>query len=280
MTPPMLLPMTNYTNYLEAYMNDPMVRELCNTKGIYVTFNATAAMVTMYMNDQVHDSSYYQEFSELCSCLTEADDLVIFTDNGGGFVSGAQFITRILDNTHAYTYCIVTDMAASAATIIALHVDELIMNEFSFFMIHAISFGSGGKLNEVQAHTEFSIKQSKKYIEATYANFLTPEEIADVIKGTDIYLDADEVTERFEYIKLLRADEDDERYVEEVSNTIDNLYEQIKQLELTILPKTKFKTKPKPPMEPKEPVAKPVKPKAKPKEPTEPKVTTKSTRNT
>jgi len=238
-------PMNNIPNLLEAYRSDPMIRERCNEKGLYLNFQESSVGVTLYMTDEVHDSSYYHEFSEVCASLTADDSLVIFIDNGGGYLSGAQFITRIIENSLAYTYAIVTDMAASAATIIALSVDELIMNPHSYFMIHAISFGSGGKLNEVQAHSEFTIKQSKIYLEVIYKDFLTEEEIIDVIKGTDIYLTAEEVTERFQNIQNKREAEFREAETEHIKDHIEQLKESLKQLEARLPEEPKLKSKAK-----------------------------------
>lgn len=240
----MMNTITDAINMLEAYRNDPMIRERCNEKGLYLNFQEASVGVTLYMTDEVHDSSYYHEFSEICASLTSEDQLIIFIDNGGGYLSGAQFITRIIENSMAYTYAIVTDMAASAATIIALSVDELIMNPHSYFMIHAISFGSGGKLNEIKAHTEFTIKQSKIYLEAIYKDFLTDDEISEVIKGTDIYLTADEVMERFQNIQDKREAVFKEAEAEHIKDHIESLKNSLKQLEAR-LPEEKPLVKPK-----------------------------------
>lgn len=232
-------------NLLEAYRIDPMVREKCQEKGIYANFNEGSVVLTMYLTDQIEDSSYYHEFSELCAPLTPDDTIVLFIDSPGGYLSGAQLITRTIANCPAYCVGIVTDMAASAATIISLACDELRMEPFSYFMIHSVSFGSGGKLHEVQASTEFTIKQSKAFIEATYKDFLTAEEIVDVIRGTDLYLTADEVTERFERIQERRMKTHLEYEQEHIKEHIEGLKNQLKQLEARVKPEEKPKPKPK-----------------------------------
>jgi ATP-dependent protease ClpP protease subunit len=216
----MMNTITDAINMLEAYRNDPMIRERCNEKGLYLNFQEASVGVTLYMTDEVHDSSYYHEFSEICASLTSEDQLIIFIDNGGGYLSGAQFITRIIENSMAYTYAIVTDMAASAATIIALSVDELIMNPHSYFMIHAI------------------------YLEAIYKDFLTDDEISEVIKGTDIYLTADEVMERFQNIQDKREAVFKEAEAEHIKDHIESLKNSLKQLEAR-LPEEKPLVKPK-----------------------------------
>lgn len=228
-------------NLLEAYRVDPMIRERCNEKGLYVNFNEQDVTLTMYLTDQIEDSSQYHEFSEMTAALTPDDTIVLFVDSPGGYLSGAQLITRALKNCPAYSIAIVTDMAASAATIISLACDELRMEPFSYFMCHAVSFGAGGKLHEVQANTEFTLKQSKKFLEETYKDFLTDEEILDLIKGTDIYLTAEETMSRFENIQERRAMASLEQQQEHIKEHINNLKSQLSQMESMVKPEDKPK---------------------------------------
>lgn len=228
-------------NLLEAYRVDPVVRERCNEKSLYVNFNEQDVTLTMYLTDQIEDSPQYHEFSEMAATLTPEDTVVLFIDSPGGYLSGAQLITRTLNNCPAYSIGIVTDMAASAATIISLACDEIRMEPFSYFMIHAVSFGAGGKLHEIQANVEFTIKQSKKFLEATYKDFLTDDEIVDVIKGTDIYLTADEVMERFERIQERRTMASLEQQQEHIKEHIQGLEAQLNQMKSMVKPEDKPK---------------------------------------
>lgn len=234
-------------NLLEAYRIDPMVRERCQEKGIYANFNEGGVVLTMYLTDQIEDSSYYHEFSELCAPLTPDDTIVLFIDSPGGYLSGAQLITRTIVNCTAYCVGIVTDMAASAATIISLACDELRMEPHSSFMIHAPSWGEyPKKLHELQSSAEFSLKQSKAYMEDIYKDFLTPTEITKVIEGTDLYLTADEVMERFERIQERRMKTHLEYEQEHIKEHIEGLKNQLKQLEARVKPEEKPKPKAKP----------------------------------
>lgn len=240
-------PMTDAPTITEAYRSDPMIRERLNEKGLYINFGEEVTL-TMYLTKHIEDSDYYQEFSEICATLKPDDTIVLMIDSPGGYLSGAQMISRAMANCPAYSVAIVIDMAASAATIIALQCDELRMEPFSHFMLHSVSFGSGGKLNEVQAHTEFSIKQSKHYLETVYMDFLTPEEITDVIRGTDIYLTADETMDRFQNIQERRMAEHLKYEQDHIKAHMEGLKTQLHQLQARLPeePKVKPKAKPKP----------------------------------
>ena len=233
-------------NLLEGYRTDPSLRDRCNEKGIYVNFNEGSAVLTMYLTTQIEDSAYYHEFSELCAALTPDDTLVLFIDNGGGYLSGAQLITRTLANCQAYTVGIVTGVAASAATIVALACDELRMEPYSRFMIHAPTWGEyPKKMHELQASAEFEIPYTKQYIASVYTDFLTEDEIAYVINGGDKYYTAEETTERFTRIQERRMKEHLEHEQEYIKDHIDGLKHQLKQLEARVQPEVKPKPRAK-----------------------------------
>lgn len=240
------IPYTETPNLLEAYRMDHTIRDRCQEKGIYVNFTEEGIILTMYLTSGIEDSSYYHEFSELCAAMNHNDTTVIFGDSGGGYLSGAQLITRTLNNCQAYSICIITSLAASAMTIIALACDELRMEPHSHFMIHAPSWGEyPKKMHELKASAEFSLRQQEDFISDIYRDFLTPEEIVDVIKGGDVYLTADDTTARFERIKERRMKQQLEYEQEHIKEHIENLKNQLGQLEARVKPQEKPKTRAK-----------------------------------
>jgi ATP-dependent protease ClpP protease subunit len=232
------------TNLLEAYKSDDSIRDRMNKQGIYVTFADNTSM-SFYLTSEVEDASAYHDFVELSVLLQDDDNLNVLIDSPGGYLSGANMIITGLNSTKARTTAIVTDMAASAATIIALACDELVMTEYSHFMIHAVAFGSGGKLHEVASHTEFTIKKSRDLITNVYKDFLTPEEIQQVIDGKDIYLDEDDTMLRWEMVLEARNATIAEREAEHIKEHIEMLKANLAMLEGK-LPKEKPKSKAKP----------------------------------
>ena len=244
MTP--LNPMHDTPNLLEAYRSDPLIRSECNEKGLYVNFNDEDITVTMYLTDYIEQSSHYHEFSEICGALTADDTIVIFADNGGGYLSGAQMFARTLANCAAYSLCIGVDTLASAMTIIALQCDELRMEPHSSFMIHSPTWGEyPKKLHEFESSMEFSLKQTKYYMREVYKDFLTPEEIEHVISGGDLYYTADETMERFNNIQERRLAEHVGYEQENTKAYIEGLQRKLAELEDSLIPEVKPKVKPK-----------------------------------
>ena len=228
-------------NLLEAYRIDPMIREKCNDKGLYANFGEGVTL-TLYLTEGIEDSSQYHEFSETAAALTPEDTIVLMINNGGGYLSGAQMISRVLMNCPAYSIGIVVDMAASAATIVALQVDELVMEPFSYFMIHAPTWGEyPKKMHELQASAEFAIPHTKSYIASVYKDFLTDDEITHVINGGDKYLTAEEVMERFANIQERRTMASLEQQQEHIKEHIQGLEAQLNQMKSMVKPEDKPK---------------------------------------
>lgn len=219
----------NY-NLLVAYQNDPVVRERLNAKGIYVNFDDNVS-VTYYLTDEIHDSPEYHDFVEIAMVLESSDSIILMVDNGGGYVSGAQMLITAINNTEASTTAVITNIAASAATIISLACDDIVMMEHSYFMVHAVSFGSVGKLHEIAAHTEFAIERSKVFIQSVYEHFLTPEEIEAVIAGKDMYFSAEETMIRWGYVQDAREAKIKEFETERIKEHIEHLEANLKMLQ-------------------------------------------------
>jgi ATP-dependent protease ClpP protease subunit len=86
---------------------------------------------------------------------------------------------------------------------ITLACDQINVRPHSSFMIHYYSGMLGGKGSDMQQQQTHMDKSVKLLYNDIYKNFLTPREITKVINGTDVWLLADEVTERWN--KVLEA---------------------------------------------------------------------------
>ena len=120
----------------------------------------------------------------------------------GGRLDSATMIIDAIAASDAYVIGVLSGNVSSAGTMIALACDELECSSYLEFMIHYFSGGTGGKGNEIKAHSNFIDKHMPMIFKKMYAGFLTNKEIEDMIEGKDIWLNGDEVLERFEAAKL------------------------------------------------------------------------------
>ena len=70
------------------------------------------------------------------------------------------------------------------------------VEDYTHFMIHNYSTGAQGKGHEVLDYITFNDRDLKVTFKDIYSGFLSEEEIVDVIKGKDLWLNATEVRER------------------------------------------------------------------------------------
>ena len=145
------------------------------------------------------------EYSELCHLLRNANSkevIRIHINTPGGRLDSATMIIDAIAESDAYIIGVLSGSVASAGTMIALACDELECSSYLEFMIHYFSGGTGGKGNEIKAHSNFIDKHMPMVFKKMYAGFLSDKEIEDMIEGKDVWLNGDEVLERFEAAKL------------------------------------------------------------------------------
>lgn len=154
--------------------------------------------ITVPLDEIVNKPSYYRHVAEKISGLSKGDLVKFKINSPGGSMYGMFSILSSLEETEASSMAILEGEVASAASIIALNCDTVIVASNATMMIHNISFGSNGKMSDVQRHVEFTKRQSERLIDSTYEGFLSLEEIKDVHKGLEFWMDADEILVRLE----------------------------------------------------------------------------------
>jgi ATP-dependent protease ClpP protease subunit len=161
----------------------------------------TGTTTEAYLSDGIGEPGYY---NELCHILRKAEShetVVIYLNSPGGIIDAAFMIIDAITCSKAHVVAHLTGMVASAATMIALTCDEIIVSKHLSFMIHNYSGGMQGKGHEMKARQEFADKSLEKAFTSFYGGFLTKDEIKEVIDGKDLWMDEDEVLERWGNMK-------------------------------------------------------------------------------
>lgn len=134
------------------------------------------------------------------------------SSNPGGDYSGILAWKSALEGTEAHTVAILEGDLASAATIIPLFFDEIIVQDFTTFMVHSANLGIGrGTACNVERNAAFQAKQVQRFIREVYRGFLDDTEIQKVLDGVELYMDDEEIRERLAARdELLAAEEAEE----------------------------------------------------------------------
>ena len=154
--------------------------------------------VRVYLDEEIKAPKYYRTLLQAAESLSEGDVLHIIVNSYGGHLDGALAIIQAMKNTEAHVQVAIDGAAASAAGLIALASPNLLISEYATMMIHAASFGSFGKQGDVLSHAGFVDRRIKAIMQDVYRDFLSEDELKDVLMGREIWLDADEIVERLQ----------------------------------------------------------------------------------
>lgn len=142
-----------------------------------------------------------EDYLDLCNILRSAtaqDEVIIRINSGGGSVDTGNMIINAINESEANVIGFIESACGSMATYIFLACHTWGVSEAAEFFCHTCSYGNFGKEHEAFAQAEFIRKQQHKMMRKRYASYLTEDEINRVIKGEDLFFDADEIMERLE----------------------------------------------------------------------------------
>jgi ATP-dependent protease ClpP protease subunit len=151
----------------------------------------------LWLIDEIGEPKQYLKWYDILQSATE-DDLVIIHINcyGGDLFTAIQIVTQI-KTCSAQVVCQIESTCASAATMVALACDGLICYPHGYMMIHTSSGCSFGKQSDIKKEEEFYNPWLEGFFNEIYKHFLSKKEIASILDGHDLWLNANEVMERF-----------------------------------------------------------------------------------
>lgn len=142
------------------------------------------------------DASLYNAYFDVLNKAREEDDVVFYFNSYGGCASTLNLFINALRRCKSKRIVAVINYAASAAALLALYCDEIILNTDSTLMLHDFSTLVAGKSQEIEAdflHTKDKLHKLMRYI---CQKVLTDEEIDQMFNGRDFYFGEKEVMER------------------------------------------------------------------------------------
>lgn len=146
----------------------------------------------------------YRSVFEVFDTAKPEDTVILNINSYGGYVhTMTQFFWHML-NCQAHIKGIV-HTAYSAGAFITLCCDEIIPSPFAGMMLHSMSFGTWGKVEDVKGQSEFNSKQDKKIADIVFKGFLTKQEIDKLNAGTEYWFDKEEIDRRLKNWKPIKA---------------------------------------------------------------------------
>ncbi len=161
--------------------------------------NAALGVITISDNIERGDEGYSSDSfrAALESCMNQgAEEIVINVNSGGGDVIEALAIFDGIKALDLPTTSRIYGLAASAATIICLACDKVVMNQSALMMLHEPRVCTTGTLAEMESNLVIFSKMRDRII-GIYADKtgIPPEEIVSLI-ASDYWLTAAEALEK------------------------------------------------------------------------------------
>lgn len=161
--------------------------------------------IKVYLTGAIEEPYHYNEMCYLLGAADEDTTVDIYLNTPGGIIDSAFMIANAINNSKAKVVGHLSGTVASAGTLISMACDELDLTPHLSFMIHNYSGGMAGKGHEMKARQKFTDDHLNDAFKSFYSGFLTEDEMDRVIEGTDLWMNTEEVTERWsnrvDYVK-------------------------------------------------------------------------------
>ena len=176
----------------------------------YFMKQKVATQYTVTIDEAFTEPSYYRGVVSMLMGASEEDTVIFLINSPGGRLSGLLTLLEGINMTEATTLAVLVGECSSAASMFALHCDQVFVSENATMLCHNVSYGTNGKGSDVLAHVNHVAKTSEKLLRSTYLNFLSEKEILELLNGQEIYLDSDEIKARLEQKQKATADQEQE----------------------------------------------------------------------
>ena len=165
----------------------------------------TGKTYDIYLTESIEAPHVYSRLVHVLNTATKKDKVNLIINNGGGFVDSSFMIIDAMKRSKAHITSHLSGTVASAATIIALQSDDLVVSENLGWLSHNYSSGIQGKGAELKSHMDFMSKELASSFTKIHKGFLTDSEIKEVINDKDFWLNKGEVEKRWKRMQKLRG---------------------------------------------------------------------------
>ena len=161
--------------------------------------------VSYYLCGEILEPQHYTELFYTLRTANHTDLIYLHINSSGGdFNTGLQINNNIIAS-EAHVVTILEARAYSMAALVFLAGDKLIVHDNCQLMFHIYSGYFSGKGNEQQAEVIAVGKWFEKVMARICIPFLSEAEIGRILKGSDLWMDSDEISHRL--MRMQRAQE-------------------------------------------------------------------------
>lgn len=168
-------------------------------------------------------SDTYDEIVALLSTATEVDEIVWNVSSYGGFVNSLQMLLGWKAMCPAHQTHVLHSNADSCASVFFLSdADQYIVGDGATMFLHEIQAGVSGTTSNMIRHMEHLKETNESFIKKSYQDFVSEEEMNQILTGVELFFTADQIRERLQQREQKRQEEAQEQH----SNFLKDLEEQ------------------------------------------------------
>jgi len=154
------------------------------------------SQISFYISGPIEQASNYYDLFYTLRSASDTDLIYLHLNTSGGdFDTGLQIINN-MQASAAHVVTVLEARAYSMGAFLFLAGDELIVHDNCQMLFHSYSGIFTGKGSEQQAQAVAVANWFGKFMERTCQPFLTHDEIKSILKGTDLWMDSDEIRHR------------------------------------------------------------------------------------
>jgi ATP-dependent protease ClpP protease subunit len=163
------------------------------------SFNADYGCIKdYYLSDEIGSPDEYTQMIHEIRSSRQTDVIKLHINCPGGNLFTTIQILQAMAECEGHIIASVEGACMSAATLIFLCADEFMITNHSMFLFHNYSGGTFGKGGEMYHGVIHERKWCEGLMRDLYSDFLTSDEITELINDKDIWMDASQVLERLE----------------------------------------------------------------------------------
>lgn len=168
-------------------------------------------MIEIPIDEGVMSPAYYRNVTQRIRDSNEGDVVRYIINSPGGRLDGLMSLLSSMLKTEATTEAHIDGFCDSASSFLAMHCDNIYVSPYASMLVHHVTYGIGGKAADIHLHVTHFNTYSEQFFKDTYQHFLTEEEIQKCLDGYQLYLNAEQITERLQNkFAILQAEEDEE----------------------------------------------------------------------
>lgn len=161
----------------------------------------------VYISKPIGPAHQYISLLDLLRTAHPSDTIFIHLNTPGGQLDTGTQIVHAIQDSPGRIITVLDGSVCSMGALIFLAANEYIVNKHGQLMFHNYSSGIVGKGHEIEANLLSTNRWYHGMLQEICSPFLSDDEISEVIKGSDLWLSAEEVQDRLADVVAIKEQE-------------------------------------------------------------------------